>query len=78
MKYLNVLRKYGSKAVAVSAGVVAPVLAFATPPAGAYDDITGAVDFAAVATAVVAIAALIAVALVAKKGARMVLSMIGR
>lgn len=58
-------------------GLAAPVLSFATP-AGTYDGITGAVDFDEVATAVVAIAALIAVALVAKKGARMVLGMIGR
>lgn len=62
-------------------GVVAtialsPLFAYATP--GTYDALTGAVDFADVATAVVAIAALIAVALVAKKGARMVLGMIGR
>lgn len=53
-----------------------PVVALATP--GPYDGITDAVDFAAVATAVGAIAALIAVALVARKGARLVLGMIGR
>lgn len=77
MKHLNQARKFGSRISLAVAGVALPVLSFATP-AGTYDDITGAVDFAEVATAVVAIAALIAVALVAKKGARMVLSMIGR
>jgi len=55
-----------------------PVLVSAAPPPGTYDDITAAVDFAEVAAAVVAIAAIIAVALVARKGARMVLGMIGR
>lgn len=40
--------------------------------------LTGAVDFSTVATAVLAIAALMVVPLVAKKAARMVLSMIGR
>lgn len=54
-----------------------PVVAMSAP-AGAYDDILAAVDFAEVATAVAAIAALIAVALVARKGARLVLGMIGR
>lgn len=77
MKHINQVRKYGSRLVAVGVGAAAPVLAFATP-AGTYDGITDAVDFAEVATAVVAIGALIAVALVAKKGARMVLGMIGR
>jgi len=57
-------------------GLLVAGVASATP--GTYDGITSAVDFAEVATAVVAIAALIAVALVAKKGARMVLGMIGR
>lgn len=76
MQQFNRLRKYGSRLGAVAVGSVLAVPAFATP--GTYDGITGAVDFAEVATAVVAIAALIAVALVAKKGARMVLGMIGR
>lgn len=77
MKCINQVRRYGAKVSLVALGAVAPVLAFATP-AGTYDGITAAVDFEEVATAVVAIGALIAVALVAKKGARMVLSMIGR
>lgn len=64
------------KAGLVLVGAVSPVVAFAS--AGPYDAITDAVDFAAVATAVGVIAGLIAIALVAKKGARMVLSMIGR
>lgn len=77
MKYLNQARRFGSRLVAVTAATVLPVAAFATP-AGTYDAITDSVDFAEVATAVVAIAAVIAVALVAKKGAKMVLGMIGR
>lgn len=73
MKHFQLLK---NRSLALVAGVALPALSFATT--GTYDDITGAVDFAEVATAVVAIAALIAVALVAKKGARMVLGMIGR
>lgn len=75
MKHINQVRKYGVGAVLAS--LLVPALVNATP-AGTYDSISAAVDFAEVATAVVAIAALIAVALVAKKGARMVLGMIGR
>lgn len=71
MKHFNRLKKYSAVAA-----LLVPVGAFAS--AGPYDAITDAVDFAAVATAVGVIAGLIAVALVAKKGARMVLSMIGR
>lgn len=76
MKYLNQARKYGNRLALVATGAVLSVPAFATP--STYAGITSAVDFEEVATAVVAIAALIAVALVAKKGARMVLGMIGR
>lgn len=76
MKHFNRLKKYGARVAAVVAVASAPVATFAS--AGPYDAITDAVDFAAVATAVGVIAGLIAVALVAKKGARMVLSMIGR
>lgn len=76
MKHFNRAKKYGARVVAVSTAALLPVVASAS--AGPYDGITAAVDFEAVATAVGAIAALIAVALVAKKGVRMVLSMIGR
>lgn len=76
MKNFNRVRKYGARVGAAVSVALLPVLAFAS--AGPYDAITDAVDFAAVATAVGVIAGLIAVALVAKKGARMVLSMIGR
>lgn len=55
-----------------------PLLALATPTGPDFSGLTDAVDFSTVVTAVLAIGALIAVALVAKKGARMVLSMIGR
>lgn len=41
-----------------------------------YDAITTAVDLSAVATGVVAVGALLAVVLVARKGARMLLGMI--
>jgi len=61
--------------------IAAGVLAFAAGANAAapdYTALTGAVDFSGVSTAVLAIAALLAAALVVKKGARMVLSMIGR
>lgn len=76
MKHFNRLKKYGTRVVCLGSAALLPVVASAS--AGPYDAITDAVDFAAVATAVGVIAGLIAVALVAKKGARMVLSMIGR
>lgn len=71
MKNRNVAIKYGT-AVALTA--LAPV-AFA---AGTYDGITAAVNWADVITAVVAVGALVAAVLVVKRGARMILSMIGR
>jgi len=43
-----------------------------------FSSITAAVAFGGVVTAVLAIAAILTVPLVAKKGAKMVLSMIGR
>lgn len=75
-KFAKLYGDFGRKAY-VGAVLSAPLLAFATPSAD-YSAITDAVDFETVATAVVAIAAVIALALVAKKGARMVLGMIGR
>lgn len=53
-----------------------PVAALATP--GTYDAITDAVDWADVITGIGAIAALIAAVLVVKRGAGMLLRMIGR
>lgn len=65
-----------------SLGVLALVLALATPSAFAASDpyaaITGAVDWDAVITGIGAVAALIAAVLVVKKGAKMLLGMIGR
>ena len=52
--------------------------AFAFAGGGTYDSITTAVDWSEVSTALVAIGALIAAVLVVKRGARMILSMIGR
>jgi hypothetical protein len=43
-----------------------------------FSSLTSAVDFSSVATAILAIAALLVVPAVVKKGARIVLSMIGR
>lgn len=43
-----------------------------------FSSLTGAVDFSTVATAILAIGALLAVPAVVKKGTRIVLSMIGR
>lgn len=51
-----------------------PVFATATPPD--FSALTGAVDFSTVGTAVLAIAALLAVPLVIRKGAKMVLAAI--
>lgn len=61
----------------VAAGVLA---SFGSANAAGLDfsSLTGAVDFSTVITAVLAIAALLAAVAVAKRGARMVLSMIGR
>lgn len=61
----------------IAAGVLAAASA-ANAAATDYSSLTAAVDFSSVGTAVLAIAALLATALVVKKGARMVLSMIGR
>lgn len=61
------------------AAVAAVVGAGAANAAGPdFSSLTSAVDFSSVGTAVLAIGALLAVPLVVKKGARMVLSMIGR
>ncbi|HTD72156.1 MAG TPA: hypothetical protein VK652_01415 [Steroidobacteraceae bacterium] len=47
-------------------------------PAGDYDAITAAVDWSDVISGIAAIAALVAAVLVVKKGAKMLLGMIGR
>lgn len=61
----------------IAAGVlVASGVANAAAPD--FSSLTGAVDWSSVSTAILAIAALLAAVLVVKKGARMVLSMIGR
>lgn len=61
----------------VVAGVLSAAgVANATAPD--FSSITAAVDWSGVATGILAIAALLAVVLVVKKGARMVLSMLGR
>jgi hypothetical protein len=60
----------------VGAAAVAAGAANAAAPD--FSSLTSAVDFSSVGTAVLAIAALLVVPLVVKKGARMVLSMIGR
>lgn len=76
MKFLNQARKYGRQLAVVGGGTLLPLLAMATP-AGDYDAITAAVDFAAAGIAIAAIAALLAAPKVIMKGARMVLRMIG-
>lgn len=65
------------RAVAAVAVAALPVAAFATPTTD-YDAIVSAVDWADVVTGIGAIAALIAGVLVVKKGARMLLSFLGR
>lgn len=69
MKFRNRLMKYG----ALVGAVLAPVASFATP-AGDYDAIVAAVDWADVITGIGAIAALIAAVLIVRKGSRMLLS----
>lgn len=70
------MRKNSYKVVAGVGLVALAPLAVASGPD--YSGITSAVDFGAVATGVIAVGALIAAVLVAKRGARMLLSMIGR
>jgi hypothetical protein len=61
----------------ISVGVLVAAGA-ANAAAPDFSALSGAVDLSTAATAILAVAALIAVVLVVKKGARMVLSMIGR
>lgn len=63
--------------LAVALASVVGGVAHATP-AGDYDAITAAVDWADVITGIAAIAALVAAVLVVKRGAKMLLGMIGR
>lgn len=60
----------------VAAGVVAAGAANAAGPD--FSSLSGAVDLSTVGTAILAIAALLVVPAVIKKGSRLVLSMIGR
>lgn len=62
----------------IAAGVVAASAGNASAAGLDFSTLTAAVDFSTVVTAVLAIAGLLAVPRVASKGARMVLSMIGR
>jgi hypothetical protein len=70
MLKMNAVKKYGPK-LAVVGGSLAALPSFAT--ATDYSGITGAVDFATVATGIVAVFALLAVALVAYKGGKLLL-----
>lgn len=71
---MKTLKKLGLGALAL----VGTAVAVGAPPATDYDAIVSAVDWADVITGIGAVAALIAAVLVVKRGARMLLSMIGR
>lgn len=62
----------------VAVGVLAVTGAANAAGAPDFSSLTSAVDFSTVATAILAIGALLAVPSVVKKGARIVLSMIGK
>lgn len=66
----------------IQRGLVAAGVLVATGAANAagpdFTALSGAVDLGTVGTAILAVAALLVIPLVVKKGARMVLSMIGR
>lgn len=72
----NFLNRSKLALAVVLASVVGGVVQAA--PAGDYDAITAAVDWADVITGIAAIAALVAAVLVVKRGAKMLLGMIGR
>lgn len=76
MKNFNRLKKYAARVAAVGVAGLVPVAASAS--SGPYDAITSAVDWSDVTTGIGAIAALVAAVLVVKKGAKMLLGMIGR
>lgn len=66
--------KQFNRYIAVVVSVLAPALSFAaTSP---YDDVTGAVDWTDAIAALGVVAAALAIALVAKKGFKIVLGMI--
>lgn len=71
MKFFNRAKKYG--AVVLGVALTGPVFA-----ASDYAAITAAVDWSDVITGIAAIAALVAAVLVVKRGAKMLLGMIGR
>jgi len=62
--------------VAIAALATVQQAAFAVGPD--FSDLTGAVDFSTVGTAILAIGALLAVPSVVKRGTKIVLGMIGR
>ena len=66
----------------IQRGLIAAGVLVATGAANAagtdFSSLTSAVDFSTVATAILAIGALLAVPAVVKRGAKIVLSMIGR
>ncbi|MES1935453.1 hypothetical protein [Salinisphaera hydrothermalis] len=79
MKKMNVFRRFGTHLTA-GAGLSAflPVAAFAQTTGTDYSSITSGIDWSSAVTAILGVAGLLALALAAKKGARLVLSMISR
>lgn len=74
--FIQKSRALGALVVATVAGLQTQVLMAA--PAGTYDDLVAAVDWAEVTAAIVAIGALLAAVFVVSRGTKMVLRMIGR
>lgn len=67
-----------SRTKLLTLGALASLLGSVAHAGTAYDAITAAVDWADVITGIAAIAALVAAVLVVKRGAKMLLGMIGR
>lgn len=78
MKLINTVRRYGAKLPAVAAGSLVSASAFASTGGTDYSSLTSSLSWSSAVTAVMAVAGLLIVVLAAKKGARMVLSMVGR
>ena len=78
MKLMNQAKTYGRKVGAATGVALLPVSAFAQSTGVDYSSISGAVDWSSVITGVLAIGAALVGVLVAKRGVRLLTSMVGR